>query len=110
MPIFATDITREPLPRSAGDLPYDLILLQEVIWYPLPHLSAVLRAINISLSAEGVFFIEQSFPNKQEFGREYFTSPDELIEKYRRPAGFKIDLHFHQILNVEKILLLKPTK
>lgn len=106
----ATDITQAPLPRGEGGLPYDLILLQEVIWYLLPHLPDVLRSINESLAAEGVFFIEQCFPNNQKFGREYLTSPDELIEKYLRPAGFKIDIQFRQILSDESILLIKLTK
>lgn len=73
------DITRDPLPRGESGGPYDLKMLQEVIWYILPHLSDVLSSIHRALSADGVFFIEQSFPDNPKFGREYLTSPGELI-------------------------------
>ncbi len=99
------DVAKEPIP--GGEQPYDLILLQEVIWYILPQLRDIFDRIAASLAADGALLIEQSFPNAQNFGREYLTSPDMLLSRYLIPAGFKVDIQLREILETESVLLLK---
>lgn len=102
------DVTREGLPPAEGG--YDLIMVQEVIWYILPHLHTIFRQMHDALAADGVCFIEQSFPADQKFGREYLTSPEMLIGEYLAPAGFEVETQFRQVLPSEAVLLLKLTK
>ena len=101
------DVTRDAIP---GRPPYDLVLLQELIWYVLPHLAEVFSKIHAALAVDGVLFVEQCFPNVQNFGREYLVGPDMLITQYLRPAGFAVELQFRQIFETESVLLLKLRK
>jgi SAM-dependent methyltransferase len=97
------DITRDKFPHE--DRPYDLILIQEVVWYVLPHLSEIFARVHAALGPSGTLFIDQSFPSVQNFGREYLDSPDSLITKYLCPARFNVELQFRQVLEAETVLL-----
>lgn len=91
------NIIDQPLPLSSER--YDLILLQEVIWYILPYLGKVFDSIYNSLSDTGTFFIEQSFPKNQKYGKEYVDSCESLINKYILPKSFKINYHYIEVLD-----------
>lgn len=103
------DIRRDAIPLVAEGL-YDLVMLQEVIWYILPELSDVFAKIGQSMTDEGILFIEQCFPSEQKFGKEFLQSADELISRYLMPGGFKVLMHYRQILEGEMVLLLKLEK
>lgn len=103
------DIRRASIP-FVDEGPYDLVMLQEVIWYILPELAEVVGKIRRAMTENGILFVEQCFPAEQRFGKEFLQSADELLSKYLLPVGFKILMHYRQMLEGEMVLLLKLAK
>lgn len=102
------DIRSQPLPE--GGSPWDCVIVTEVFWYVLPELGDILAKIYVALASQGILFVQQYFPAKQNFGLEYLTSPAELYGRYLQPAGFGREREYHELVGDGQYLLMTLTK
>jgi SAM-dependent methyltransferase len=77
--------------RTDAALPNDLdvVTMAQVIWYILPEFADVLCKLRVALKPGGHLVILQSFlpAERQKYGREYMTGPEDLLAIVRR-TGF----------------------
>lgn len=88
--VFVQDLARPAeLPFEPASL--DLITMAEVMWYILPHLSAVLARFHTLLRPGGQLLMLQYFlkPEDQTYGKQIVAGPHDLL-RYLREAGFEI--------------------
>ena len=62
---------------------YDIIIFSEILWYILDDLDGIIRNMKKIFRGRHLL-INQSFyeEGKQKYGKEYFTSPEEMVEYF----------------------------
>jgi len=87
---FVQDLSRiETLPFEPSSL--DLITMSEVMWYVLPHLSAIFAEFYRLLRSGGHVLLLQYFlsPEEQSYGKEIVAGPNDLL-RFVSASGFEI--------------------
>lgn len=87
----------------------DALLFTEIMWYILNDLDSIIARLK-TYFAGGHIMINQTFypENQQKYGREYFTTPDEMINYFDMPLVEMVNAHnivgchsSHVVLKVE---------
>lgn len=68
--------------------PYELVVMNEILWYLLDDIEGVLKNIRCMISVEGLLGIHQYFPSEQRFGRDVVAGVEHFLEILSRQ--FKI--------------------
>ena len=59
---------------------YDVVILSEIMWYILDKCDAVIETMVSRLQGKHILINQTFYNGGQKYGREYFTTPDEMIE------------------------------
>lgn len=59
---------------------YDLVIMNEILWYLLDDIEGVLGSIKSMTNIEGLFAVHQYFPSKQRFGRDVVDGVDQFLK------------------------------
>jgi SAM-dependent methyltransferase len=80
------DVRDQALKFPAG---FDIVTMSQLAWYVLPEFPDVLRKARAAMKLGGHLVILQVFlpPDRQLYGREYMTKPDDL-QRMITSAGF----------------------
>lgn len=96
----------KPLPDTYNGV-FDMVLIKEVFWYVFPKMDIVMGNIRKLVKSNGMVFVAQSFPEKQNYvGKDVISSPDHLVSLFDE-YGFAIDyysVNHNRIQNFDSIL------
>lgn len=74
------------------DFKFDVILLREVLWYILPSWDSFIQTLSQKYPGKHII-LEITCYDQQNYGREYFDGPDDIIRKF--PFSIKEILRHH---------------
>lgn len=84
------DIADSASARGLDDAPFDVIILNQLLWYILDTLPAVLSNIHSILSAEGQLVISNAFAREQRYGRKIINQFHGAAEYFRNCPHFSL--------------------